>query len=146
MCFIFYPANQTVHATLGRGRRPAPTNRSRQQLQREKALQVAAKQKEDAGSLPPEQQLTKPPDLPPVSHSALLKSQEQSKVMESELVQHELVKHEPVKHEPEEPEAVALPTVAIKELDKQEVELLVSLFLLQTWAKLHVLIMNNENE
>lgn len=112
--------NQTVSATLGRGRRPAQTNRSRQQLQREKALQMATKQKEDVGSLPPEQQLTKPPDPPSVSHPAPLKSPEQSKVMESELVKQELVKHEP-----EEPEAIAQaqPTVAIKELDKQEVEL-----------------------
>lgn len=112
--------NQTVAATLGRGRRFAPTNRSRQQLQREKALQMAAKQKEDVGSLPPEQQLTKLPDPPSVSHPAPLKSPEQSKVMESELVKQELVKHEP-----EEPEAIAQaqPTVAIKELDKQEVEL-----------------------
>lgn len=117
--------NQTVAATLGRGRRPAQTNRSRQQLQREKALQMATKQKEDVGSLPPEQQLTKPPDPPSVSQPAPLKSPEQSKVMESELVKQELVKHESVKHEPEEPEAIAQaqPTVAIKELDKQEVEL-----------------------
>lgn len=48
-----------------RGRRAAPGGRSRQQIQREKALQMAAGRSPGAGaaalSLPPEQQLTRPP-------------------------------------------------------------------------------------
>ncbi|XP_051952212.1 RAB6-interacting golgin-like [Xyrauchen texanus] len=111
--------NQAVPVTLGRGRRPAPTNRSRQQLQRERALQLPAKQKEGSGSLLPEQQLTKPLDPPAVSHPAPLKSQEEPKLLESELFKQET---EPVKHNPE-PSAEAMATVIVKELDKQEVEL-----------------------
>ncbi|XP_051954805.1 RAB6-interacting golgin-like isoform X2 [Xyrauchen texanus] len=109
---------QTVPVTLGRGRRPAPTNRSRLQLQRERALHLAAHQKVDSGRLPPEQQLSKPPDPPAVSHPAALKSQEEPKLLESELFKHE---SEFVKHDPE-PSAEAMPTVILKELDKQEVE------------------------
>ncbi|XP_053287251.1 RAB6-interacting golgin [Pleuronectes platessa] len=46
-----------------RGRKPAPANRTRQQLLRERALQLTAERAGGAGStgLPPEQQLTKPP-------------------------------------------------------------------------------------
>ncbi|XP_062251678.1 RAB6-interacting golgin [Platichthys flesus] len=46
-----------------RGRKPAPANRTRQQLLRERALQLTAQRAGGAGStgLPPEQQLTKPP-------------------------------------------------------------------------------------
>ncbi|ROL43455.1 RAB6-interacting golgin [Anabarilius grahami] len=109
--------NQAVTVTLGRGRRPAPTNRSRQQLQRERALQLAAKQKEDSHSLPLEQQLTKPPDPPVVSHPAPVKSRDESKPLESLLVQHEA---EPVDREPP---AESVPSAIVKELDKQEVEL-----------------------
>nr|XP_020510585.1 RAB6-interacting golgin [Labrus bergylta] len=50
-------------AGAARGRKPAPANRSRQQLQREKALQSAAQKHSGAGLLllPPDQLLTKPP-------------------------------------------------------------------------------------
>ncbi|KAF1385288.1 hypothetical protein PFLUV_G00106170 [Perca fluviatilis] len=50
-------------AAAARGRKPLPANRSRQQIQREKALQLAAQKNAGAASLciPPEQQLTKPP-------------------------------------------------------------------------------------
>lgn len=112
---------------MGRGRKAAPTNRSRQQLQRERALQLAAKQQEGSHSLPPDQQLTKPPDPPAVSHPAPVKP----KPLESQLVEHEA---EPVQHDPESP-AESAPPAVIKELDKQEVELLVSLFLMQTLAQ-----------
>lgn len=95
--------------TLGRGRRPAPTNRSRQQLQRERALQLTAKQKEGSHSLPPDQQLTKPPDPPVVSHPAPVKSQDEAEPVERE---------SPVE---------SVPPEVFKELDRQEVELLVSL-------------------
>ncbi|XP_016091128.1 RAB6-interacting golgin [Sinocyclocheilus grahami] len=109
--------NQAVSVTLGRGRKAAPTNRSRQQLQRERALQLAAKQEEDSHSLPPDQQLTKPPDPPAVSHPAPVKPRDEPKPLESQLVE-----AEPVKHDPESPAEFAPPAV-IKELDKQQVEL-----------------------
>ncbi len=126
-----YPVNQAVSVTLGRGRKAAPTNRSRQQLQRERALQLADKQKESSHSLPPDQQLTKPPDPPAVSHPAPVKPRDEPKPLESQLVEHEA---EPVQHDPESP-AESAPPAVIKELDKQEVELLVSLFLMQTPAQ-----------
>ncbi|TDH08973.1 hypothetical protein EPR50_G00103170 [Perca flavescens] len=54
---------QKDSAAAARGRKPLPANRSRQQIQREKALQLAAQKSAGAASLclPPEQQLTKPP-------------------------------------------------------------------------------------
>ncbi|XP_067274728.1 RAB6-interacting golgin isoform X1 [Pseudorasbora parva] len=109
--------NQAVPVTLGRGRRPAPTNRSRQQLQRERALQLTAKQKEGNHSLPLDQQLTKPPDSPAVSHPSPVKSPDESKPLESQLVKHE---EEPVDRE--SPMESVQPAV-VKELDRQEVEL-----------------------
>ncbi|KAJ8357201.1 hypothetical protein SKAU_G00199950 [Synaphobranchus kaupii] len=54
-------ADQVVPGVSGRGRRNAPTNRSRQQLQMERALKTAAR-KHVSGSLPPEQRLEKPED------------------------------------------------------------------------------------
>ncbi|MGH0171149.1 UNVERIFIED_CONTAM: hypothetical protein FKN15_060368 [Acipenser sinensis] len=48
-----------------RGRRPPPTNRSRQQLQQERAMQQAA-QLNRAPSIPPEQQLSRPQPQPPI--------------------------------------------------------------------------------
>ncbi|KAJ8409488.1 hypothetical protein AAFF_G00228890 [Aldrovandia affinis] len=54
-----------VPGVSGRGRRPAPTNRSRQQLQMERALKTAAR-KQASGSLPPEQCLTKPRAQAPI--------------------------------------------------------------------------------
>lgn len=88
---------------------------------------MAAKQKEGIDSLPPEQQLFKPPKPPAASHHAPLKSQEEPKALDSEPVKHE---SKPVRHESET--IVEAPTpVIVKELDKQEVELLVSLFLVR---------------
>ncbi|XP_059368514.1 RAB6-interacting golgin isoform X2 [Carassius carassius] len=80
------------------------------------ALQLAAKQK-DSRSLPPDQQLTKPPDPPAVSHAAPVKPRDEPKPLETQLVE-----HEPVKHDPESP-AESAPAAVIKELDKQQVEL-----------------------
>ncbi|XP_060890765.1 RAB6-interacting golgin [Labrus mixtus] len=60
-------------AGAARGRKPAPANRSRQQLQREKALQSAAQRHSGAGlhlHLPPDQQLTKPPPREEPQHRA----------------------------------------------------------------------------
>ncbi|XP_036378322.1 RAB6-interacting golgin [Megalops cyprinoides] len=52
---------QTTAGVVGRGRKTAPTNRSRQQLQRERVLQLASQKQQD-GAVPilPEQQLAKP--------------------------------------------------------------------------------------
>lgn len=111
-------------AALGRGRKPAPTNRSRQQLQRERALQLATQQKSGPGSsaLPPEQQLTKPPPQP-------------TKALPQAVIQPVVTPTKPVE-EPSQKETLAVnhapapaedtPPIA-KELEKQEVELLVSL-------------------
>ncbi|KAL6486078.1 hypothetical protein MHYP_G00054700 [Metynnis hypsauchen] len=108
------PSEAAVRAALGRGRRSAPTNRSRQQLQRERALQLAAKQNDGSGSLlPPDQQL-KPPSPSPSSpsHMSLTKPRtEDLKPFEPETV-----KHDP-EPRPEDPPLV------VKELDKVEVEL-----------------------
>lgn len=100
-----------MSASFGRGRRSAPTNRSRQQ--REQALQTAANQKAALSGSPlaPEQQLPAAP-LPTIPDKA---------------PKHELQQTAPetVTPEPEDPPA------AVQELDKQEVELLVSL--MQSW-------------
>ncbi|KAJ7986253.1 hypothetical protein DPEC_G00338030 [Dallia pectoralis] len=108
--------DQVVPAALGRGRKPAPTNRSRQQLQREKALQLAAEQKGGPGSptVPVEQQLMRPPAPPtkprtqvviqPVNHSVAVDSTQKDAF--------------DLNHAPAEDN----PPIA-RELDKQEVEL-----------------------
>ncbi|XP_052443236.1 RAB6-interacting golgin [Carassius gibelio] len=108
--------NQAVSVTLGRGRKAAPTNRNIQQLQRERALQLAAKQK-DSQSLPADQQLTKPPDPPASSHPAPVKPRDEPKPLETQLVEQGHVKHDP------ESPAESAPAAVIKELDKQQVEL-----------------------
>ncbi|GLD67208.1 RAB6-interacting golgin [Lates japonicus] len=104
-------------AVAARGRKPAPSNRSRQQLQRERALQLAAQKNAETGSpsLPPEQQLTKPPPkeeprpaAPTGAPAVRLEAQPKpSDVKPSE------------NHQP--PAEEQIPTV--KELEKQEVEL-----------------------
>ncbi|XP_019904293.1 RAB6-interacting golgin isoform X2 [Esox lucius] len=108
---------QTVPAALDRGRKPAPTNRSRQQLQRERALQVVTQQKNgpDSHTLPVEQQLSKPPiqaAVQPVSHFS---------------VTHTTVEEDSRQKEPlalNDAPAPAQDTSQItRELEKQEVEL-----------------------
>lgn len=105
-------------ASFGRGRRSAPTNRSRQQLQREKALQMAAKHKASLGDSPlaPEQQLQPAPPSSPPSHT------HPETVPKQEFPQAE---PEPGSEDPG--------TAAVRELDKQEVELLVSLVQGRFW-------------
>ncbi|CDQ89829.1 unnamed protein product [Oncorhynchus mykiss] len=111
--------DQAVPAALGRGRKPAPTNRSRQQLQRERALQLATQQKSGPGSsaLPPEQQLTKPPPQPT---KALPKAVIQPVVAPTKPVEEPsqkgtlAVNHAPAPAEDTSP--------IVKELEKQEVE------------------------
>lgn len=102
-----------------RGRRPAPANRSRQQLQREKALQVAAQKNAGAGSpsLPPEQQLTQAPpkDQPqPATPARSPAVQQEVQQKPSELKPTD--SHQPAAEED---------TPAVKELERQEVQLLV---------------------
>ncbi|XP_056235439.1 RAB6-interacting golgin isoform X1 [Seriola aureovittata] len=108
-------------AATARGRKPAPGNRSRQQLQRERALQLAAQKNVGAGSpvLPPEQQLTKPP--PPKEEpqpaaptgAPVVRVEVQPKHSEMKPCEN----HQPAAEEQ---------TPAIKELEKQEVELILS--------------------
>ncbi|KAM3875834.1 RAB6-interacting golgin [Diretmus argenteus] len=114
-------------AALSRGRKPAPSNRSRQQSQRERALQIAAQQKVGTGSppaLPPEQQLSRPPpkDAPqpavPAAAAPATKPAEQ-KPMEGPLKPMEGALT--VNHETAAAEDLSSPVV--KELEKQEVEL-----------------------
>ncbi|XP_062857326.1 RAB6-interacting golgin [Trichomycterus rosablanca] len=103
-------ANDTAAASFGRGRRSAPTNRSRQQLQREKALQMAVKQKGGGSStVSPDQQL-QPPLPPSPSPTCSTKEQDLKQV------------------EPETPKLNSVPPsedpqVTVMELDTQEVEL-----------------------
>lgn len=85
-----------------RGRRPAPSGRSRQQVQREKAPQMAA-----SSALQPGQQLAEPPPNQSPGGSTpdlILKA--------SDVMEHQ------------EPPAEAT-SPGVKELDKEEVEVLV---------------------
>ncbi|KAF4070966.1 hypothetical protein AMELA_G00279540 [Ameiurus melas] len=101
--------DESVGAAFGRGRRSAPTNRSRQQLQREKALQMAAKHKAalSDSAISPEQQLQ-----PATQPAACPTNPDKVPKQESQQA---------------EPEAGPLdsegPPSAVKELDKQKVEL-----------------------
>ncbi|XP_029985347.1 RAB6-interacting golgin-like [Sphaeramia orbicularis] len=98
-------------AAAGRGRRPGPSNRSRQQLQRERALQLAAQRTAESGSapLPPDQKLTKPPP----------KDEPQAGAAEGAPG----VKQEAPAEEKHRPAAVEETDCPVKELEKQEVEL-----------------------
>ncbi|KAK1796481.1 hypothetical protein P4O66_008913 [Electrophorus voltai] len=102
------PAGDAGVASCGRGRRSAATNRSRLQLQREKALQSAAKH--SCGlPLSPDQQLSYPPPLPPEpGRPCLVKAPEQDlKALVA-----------PAAEPPSED-----PPVVLKELDQKQVEL-----------------------
>ncbi|XP_068445602.1 RAB6-interacting golgin [Clinocottus analis] len=101
-----------IPAAAARGRKPVPANRSRQQLQRDRALQVVAQK--SAVCLPPEQQLTKPPPKEPKDpepHPAALPAQ-------APAVRHG-EQHKPTEMKP----APEQETPAVKELEKQEVAL-----------------------
>ncbi|XP_071342683.1 RAB6-interacting golgin [Trachinotus anak] len=106
-------------AASARGRKPAPPNRSRQQLQRERALQLAAQKNAGAGSpgLPPEQQLTKPPPQPKAEPQPAAPTRPPAVRLEVQ------PKHSEVKPKENHHTAVDEQTPAIKELEKQEVEL-----------------------
>ncbi|KAJ8376151.1 hypothetical protein SKAU_G00067310 [Synaphobranchus kaupii] len=99
-------------SSAARGRRPAPTNRSRQQLQRERALQQAAQQRDVSAHLPPEQLLAKPA-VPTPNQTAPKTTSETSTT--SQLQEPVVVNHHSV------PTTEA--AIMSKELEKQEVEL-----------------------
>ncbi|XP_026871707.2 RAB6-interacting golgin [Electrophorus electricus] len=105
---VFAEPGDAGVASCGRGRRSSATNRSRLQLQREKALQSAAKH--SCGSpLSPDQQLSYPPPLPPEpGRPCLVKAPEQDlKALVA-----------PAAEPPSED-----PPVVLKELDQKQVEL-----------------------
>ncbi|XP_033476646.1 RAB6-interacting golgin [Epinephelus lanceolatus] len=106
--------DSTFPAAATRGRKSGPANRSRQQLQREKALQLAAQKNAGAGSpcLPPEQQLTKPP--PPKEEP-----QPQPTAPTAAPAVKQEVQQTPSEMKPPPEEE----TPAVKELEKQEVAL-----------------------
>lgn len=111
---MVFLADDIGAASLGHSRRSASTNRSRQQLQREKALQTAFKQKGGgSATLPPDQQLQ--PPLPPLPSPACSTNEQDLKPVQSET---------PTSN-PGPPSED--PQVTVMELDTQEVELLVSL-------------------
>ncbi|KAM9357704.1 RAB6-interacting golgin [Symphorus nematophorus] len=111
--------DSAVPAAAARGRKP-PAGRSRQQLQRERALQLAAQKNPGAASLdlPPEQQLTKPPPIEePVS---LPRAPAGAPTVRQD------VQQKPTEVKPIENHLLAAPeeeSPAVKELEKQEVEL-----------------------
>ncbi|TSN30224.1 RAB6-interacting golgin [Bagarius yarrelli] len=104
--------SESVTSSIGRGRRSTATNRSRQQLQREKALQMAAKNKAALSESPlsPEQQL-QPPSPPPLQASPPISS---SQTNPEKVPKQDLQEQDPDYRDP---------TAAVKELEKQEVEL-----------------------
>ncbi|XP_061094902.1 RAB6-interacting golgin [Conger conger] len=100
-------------SSSGRGRKPAPTNRSRQQLQRERALYQAAQQRDASAQLPPEQQLAKPAVRTP--NQTAPKITPENKSEKRQLQEPVVVNHHSV--------PIPEPTIMAKELEKQEVEL-----------------------
>ncbi|KAG7457196.1 hypothetical protein MATL_G00243950 [Megalops atlanticus] len=109
--------DQAEPVVSGRGRRPASTNRSRQQLQRERALHTAAQQ-QGSGPLPPEQRLTKPE----VQRSSQAPSQVPPRPAETkECPQRSTSDEQPTANSQPVPNTETAPMV--KELEKQEVEL-----------------------
>ncbi|XP_026179578.1 RAB6-interacting golgin [Mastacembelus armatus] len=108
---------QQKDSAAARGRKPAPANRSRQQLQRERALQLAAQKSAGpaAPALPPEQQLAKPPpreEPQPAAPAVAPAVKQELKQQPGELKQTEKT------HPAAEEEAPV-----VKELERREVEL-----------------------
>ncbi|XP_044056849.1 RAB6-interacting golgin [Siniperca chuatsi] len=111
--------DSAMPAAAARGRKPAPANRSRQQLQRERALQLAAQKNAGAASpsLPSEQQLTKPPPKEEPEHQPTASTEPPTVKQE---VQQKPSEVKPTGNHQPAPEEE---TPAVKELEKQEVEL-----------------------
>lgn len=108
-------------AAAARGRKPAPANRSRQQLQRERALQLAVEKNPGAAppGLPPQQQLSKPPPKDKPGPSLVVPTGDPAVKVEE---QQKPIEMKPTENHHPAPEDTA---PAVKELEKQEVELLV---------------------
>ncbi|TMS20547.1 RAB6-interacting golgin [Larimichthys crocea] len=106
-----------LSAAAARGRKPAPATRSRQQLQRERALQLAAQKNPGAApGLPPDQQLTKPPpkeEPRPAAPTGAVRQEGQQKAREVK----------PTENQQQQQPAPEEESPAVKELEKQEVEL-----------------------
>lgn len=108
-----------MNAAAFRGRKPAPANRSRQQLQRERALQLAVQKNHSVSShgLSPEQELNKTParepDGPPLT------AQTATPVVSQE------VQQKPTQVTENHQASAEEMTPAVKELETIEVELLV---------------------
>lgn len=108
-----------MNAAAFRGRKPAPANRSRQQLQRERALQLAVQKNHSVSShgLSPDQELNKTPaketDGPPFT------AQTGTPVVSQE------VQQKPTQVTENHQAAAEETTPAVKELETIEVELLV---------------------
>lgn len=114
-------------------RKTAPASRSRQQFQRERALQLAAQRHAGAPGLPPEQQLTKPPpkdERQPVAPAGppAAKQDVQPEPIVAKPAANQDVKSEPSVGKPaanQEEAAAEERSPAMKELEAQQVEVLV---------------------
>lgn len=115
-------------AAVTRGRKTASVNRSRQQLQRERALQLAVQKNTAAASpsLPPGQQLNSPP--PKESPGLQLSVEARAPAVTQEMKQKATEVMSTGIHQPAPEET----TSAVKELEKQEVEVLVCFIIFLT--------------
>ncbi|XP_064188165.1 RAB6-interacting golgin isoform X1 [Anguilla rostrata] len=103
-------------SSAARGRKPVTTNRSRQQLQRERALHQAAQQRDGSAQLPPEQLLSRPAmQAPNQTAPKITPENESEKSTTSQSQEPVVVNHHSV--------PTTEPAVMAKELEKQEVEL-----------------------
>lgn len=127
----------------GRGRKQTTTNRSRQQLQRERALKLGAQVAEGIGTLPPEQKLSHSSHSTPPKLSATVapvtgqSRKDESVTVRAAAVEPVTVEEDAVNNHDPEPSKEGTPMA--KELDKQEVELLVSLLLSSEMSRSHEL-------
>ncbi|XP_008336369.1 RAB6-interacting golgin [Cynoglossus semilaevis] len=105
-----------------RGRKPTAANRNRQQIQREKALQLSAQRSPGSGcsELLPEQQLTKPPKQE--SQTAAPPNASQAPVVRLEM-QLKDSKGKPSENHAEDERPKEDQSLAVKEVEKQEAEL-----------------------
>lgn len=113
-------SDSAMPAAAARGRKPAPATRSRQQLQRERALQLAA-----SPGLPPEQQLTRPPPQEEPRPAVPAGAPAGAPAVTQQLQQKPSEVKPAENHQPAPEEE----TPPVKELEKQEVALLVWLYI-----------------
>ncbi|KAG7271989.1 hypothetical protein CRUP_001549, partial [Coryphaenoides rupestris] len=111
---------KAIPSALGRGRRPPQSTRSRQQMQRERAVQVASQQHHAAGPgatvLPPEHKLSKPPPkAAPQPAATATAASPDGKLIAEQSRDGKPPENQPVKADVAEP--------SVKELETQEVEL-----------------------